>query len=79
MPYMDGLGNVTWEGREIDASFQICFGPSFLDIFDCRDVPRCERFVWEGRLLHVHLMFAVQNIRELSMDTVQGLVFLKTN
>ena len=43
MPYMDGLGNVTWEGREIDASFQICFGPTFLDIFDCRDVPRIPR------------------------------------
>ena len=44
----------TCEGREIDASFQICFGPSFLDLFDCRDVPRCERFFGEGRLLHVH-------------------------
>ena len=67
---MDGLGNVTWEGRKIDACFQICFGPSLLDIFDCRDVPRSKMwvlvrpFVGEGRLLHMTCSFHVCRILE---------------
>ena len=36
-------------GREIDASFQICFGPSFLDFLHCRNVPRwvCPNSMWK--------------------------------